>query len=274
MIKMACIAIAKNENPYLAEWIEYYNALGFNDIYIWDNNEAGDKSIYDVISKFNYVHVLDVRGREALHKAGMQKGCYQKAYNNICQSYDWIGIFDIDEFLYVPISLNAFVQQNMFNDTGCIHFNWRYYGDNDLIFNDGRPVQERFTIPCADDVQYNTAIPHENLWVKSLIRGKCSNMEILVHSAHHDKLQCRHANGLIEDGYSELSKQIDFSNGYVKHYGTKTITEYIERKCWNTTNACDKNYISACTRLDWFFNVNRHTPIKDKIANFFYERGL
>ena len=274
MIKTACIAIAKNETPYLDEWITYYHNMGFDDIYIWDNNDVGDNSIYQFASRYPYVTILDVRGRDALINHGMQKGCYQETYNSIQARYDWIGIFDIDEFLYLPTDIENFVSNSMFADAGCIHFNWRYYGDNDLVFNDGRPVQERFTKPCIDTVKYNSAIPHENAWVKSLIRGKCSDMQILVHSAYHKKLLCRHATGTVENGLSELSPKIDFSNGYVKHYGTKTITEYIERKCWNVQNACDKNFISACTRLDWFFNVNKHTPIKDKIAKFFYDRGI
>lgn len=270
----AIIAIAKNENKYLDEWITYYHTLGFNSIYLWDNNELGDDSIYEVTQKYPFVHVQDVRGRESLISHGMQRGCYQQTYNLIKNQYDWVGIFDIDEFLYVPTSIDDFVTKPIFSDTGCIHFNWRYYGDNGLVFYDPRPVQERFPNPCPDNVKYNDAIPTENSWVKSLIRGKCDGMTILVHSAFHDILKCRHANGTIEDGHSELSPRIDFSNGYVKHYGTKTIAEYTERKCLNINNACDRNRISATTRLKWFFNVNAHTPIKDVIAKYFYDRGL
>jgi hypothetical protein len=270
----AIIAIARDENKYLDEWISYYKAMGFNSIYIWDNNDPEDESIYEVTNKYPFVTVQDVRGRESLLRHGMQRGCYQQTYDTIKDKYDWIGIFDIDEFLYTPIPIDEFITKPIFDDTGCIHFNWRYYGDNDLIFYDPRPVQERFSTPCPDNVQYNSAIPTENSWVKSLIRGKCNGMNILVHSAFHDTLKCRHANGSVEDGHSELSGQIDFSNGYVKHYGTKTLTEYIERKCLNTSNACDAARITASTRLDWFFNVNKHTPLKDTIANWFYSQGL
>lgn len=270
----AIIAIAKNENRYLDEWITYYHNLGFSHIYIWDNNEPGDMSIYDVTNKYDFVTVFDARGRDKLNAIGKQKGCYQKTYNEIKDYYDWIGIFDIDEFLYIPKDIDEFLNEDKWNDTACIHFNWRYYGDNDLAFYDSRPVQERFPNPCPIDVKYNSAIPKENVWVKSLIRGKLDNMTILVHSAFHNKLVCRHSNGLVENGKSELSHIIDFTYGYVKHYGTKTIEEYIDRKCRNRKNACDDNFIKASTRLDWFFNVNKHTPDKDVIAKFFYDRGL
>lgn len=272
-MKKAIIAIAKNENKYLDEWITYYYNLGFEKIFIWDNNEPNDLSIYSVTDKYDYVTILDARGRTKLESLGRQKGCYQKTYNEIKNEYDWIGIFDIDEFLYIPKNIDDFLQEERWKDTSCIHFNWRYYGDNDLVFYDPRPVQERFPNPCPNDVKYALR-PKENGWVKSLIRGKLNNCTILIHSAYTPDLKCRHSNGSICNGWSEYINLIDFSNGYIKHYGTKTLEEYIERKCLYTKNACDNNIFSACTRLDWFFNVNKHTPEKDSIAKFFYDRKL
>lgn len=273
-MKKAIIAIAKNENLYLDEWINYYYNLGFEKFFIWDNNEPNDLSIYDITNKYAFVTVLDARGRNKLNSLGNQVGCYQKTYNEIKDYYDWIGIFDIDEFLYIPKDINEFLTEERWKDTACIHFNWRYYGDNDLVFYDSRPVQERFTVPCPDNVVYNAAIDRENTWVKSMIRGKLDNMTILIHSAFHSTLKCKHSNGTIENGMNERSNIIDFSNGYVKHYGTKTIEEYIKRKCLYRNDAAGNLIIKACTRLDWFFNVNKHTPEKDKIAKFFYDRGL
>ena len=269
----AIIAIARDENAYLDEWIQYYHTLGFNHIYIWDNNDVGDLSIYNVTKQYNYVTVLDARGRDKLIQLGRQRGCYQRIYDQIKMEYDWVGIFDIDEFLYVPDSIDNFVSQPIFNDTSCIHFNWRYYGDNDLVLYDPRPVQERFAEPCPNNVKYALR-DYENGWVKSLIRGKLRTCDILVHSAYTPDMQCRHATGTKCDGHAEYINKIDFSAGYVKHYGTKTIDEYIRRKCLCPLNACDALRISGRTRLEWFFNVNKHTPQKDAIAEFIYQRGL
>ena len=36
------VAIAKNEEPYLKEWVEYHFALGFDKIIICDNNDVGN----------------------------------------------------------------------------------------------------------------------------------------------------------------------------------------------------------------------------------------
>ena len=49
-----------------------------------------------------------------------------------------------------------------------MHINWKVYGDNDLLDNDGRNVVERFVEPLPDDN------PTENSHIKSLIRGGLS----------------------------------------------------------------------------------------------------
>lgn len=100
MLTKAIIAIAKDETRYLDEWITYYHDMGFSHIYIGDNNDEDDLSIYNVTNKYDYVTVIDVRGRAKLDSIGLQPGFYQKTYDDINHLYDWIGIFDIDEFLY------------------------------------------------------------------------------------------------------------------------------------------------------------------------------
>ena len=37
-MKTALCAIAKNENLYIREWVEYYMKLGFSNIILYDNN--------------------------------------------------------------------------------------------------------------------------------------------------------------------------------------------------------------------------------------------
>ncbi len=43
-MKSAICAISRNENNYLEEWITYHLHLGFNHIFIYDNNNPDDNS--------------------------------------------------------------------------------------------------------------------------------------------------------------------------------------------------------------------------------------
>ena len=85
-------AIAKNEVPYIEEWVEYHLALGFAHIYIYDNE---DVSTLSAIFKENAsVTVRHFPGRTAQYLA----------YNHFLQSAEshqhyWSGFLDIDEFI-------------------------------------------------------------------------------------------------------------------------------------------------------------------------------
>jgi len=267
------ICIAKDEERYLDEWIQYHFRIGIKLIYFFDNNDIGNDGQKLIIEKYPNIQYYDVRGRDALVTAGMQRGCYLKAYNEHCTECDYIVLLDIDEFLYFnELSVDEFVKLPQFSDTDVIHLNWKYYGDNDLVFYDNRPVQERFSEPAPLDVRYAQLYP-ENQTIKSIIKTENPIIDMTCHLGIIKDGICRLSDGSVGNMNSAI-EPICHSGGFIKHYGTKTITEYIERRCLNTLNANATNVISATTRLNWFFNVNKHTDVKDKIASWFYSRGL
>lgn len=272
-MKTAIVTLAKDEEKYIIEWLNYYRSLGASHFFIYDNNDPDNNQLPELIGSNPDVTIIDVRGREKLHAYGMQIGCNTRIYNEQKQNFDYFGFFDVDEFLYMEDkTIEQFVHQDQFIDTDVIKFNWRYYGDNDLVFYDPRPVQERFPIPCPDDVKY-ALLPHENLWCKSLLKSGKEMLKCLNHSFVMKDGICKHCSGR-NATMDSMHEPINFNGGYIKHYGTKTIVEYTWRKCINTSQIFDDTKYSASLRLDWFFNVNKHNPIKDKIANWFYSQGL
>lgn len=272
-MRIAIVALAKDEELYIEEWLNYYRSLGATHFFIYDNNDIGNDALISKIGSNTDVTIIDVRGREALNAIGMQFGCYHNIYNVQKDNFDYFGYFDIDEFLYLnDKTIEEFVTQEQFKNVDVIKFNWRYYGDNDLVFYDERPVQERFNTPCPDDVKYALK-PRENEWCKSLVKSGKIMLKCLVHSFVMKDGICKHCSGRDASMFTD-TETIDFTNGYVKHYGTKTIEEYIKKKCLNQHNIANNDVITASQRLDWFFNVNKHTKEKDILANWFYSRKL
>lgn len=272
-MKIAIVAIAKDEELYIEEWLNYYRKLGATHFFIFDNNDEGNNKLPELIGSNPDVSIIDIRGRKALNAAGMQVGCNTKIYNEQKDNFDYFGYFDIDEFLYMEgKTIEEFVSQEQFKNVDVIKFNWRYYGDNDLVWYDPRPVQERFPIPCPDDVKYALR-PRENEWCKALLKSGKKMLRCLNHSFIMENGTCKHCSGKPGNAAS-MHEPIDFSGGYIKHYGTKTLEEYIKRKCLNIHQIFDNTTYSACQRLDWFFNVNKHTEEKDELAKFFYDRKI
>ncbi len=49
-MKVAICTMAKKENLYIKEFVDYYIKLGFSHIFIYDNNDPNDEKISDVIN--------------------------------------------------------------------------------------------------------------------------------------------------------------------------------------------------------------------------------
>lgn len=54
----AVVCICKNEENYIKEWIDHYFSLGFDKIFVCDNNDVGNDSMYDIIKGLNNENVI------------------------------------------------------------------------------------------------------------------------------------------------------------------------------------------------------------------------
>ena len=67
--KVCLCVIGKNENLYIQEFINYYNKLGYNHIFLYDNNDINDERFYDVIkNEKDFVSVITVEWLKCLDK--------------------------------------------------------------------------------------------------------------------------------------------------------------------------------------------------------------
>jgi len=264
--KVAICAVAKDENKYIAEWVSYYLSKGVSHIYIYDNND-GATEVMSGLSGLSQVTVIPVYGESSLKNKGFQVGVYTEAYKVYGHDYDWMGFFDIDEFVSIDDGLDipSFLGNPMYDGTHIVHLNWRYYGDNGLVHYEDSPVVSRFKTPASLDVKYSDINNCENQYVKSFIRTGYDEFVLDVHAPRFFGAVCRGA-----DGYFRLpTKSINpicVDNARINHYGTKTIEEYIERRISNglysNNGATGAAKISVKDRLDWFFNVNDVTQAK------------
>ena len=95
-LKVMLCAFAKCENRYLSEWVDYNLGIGFDNIFLFDNNEKNGEKPQDVLNEEQKkkVHFIDVRGMvETAVK--LQTKCYEKCYGRIPKDYDWVGFLDI-----------------------------------------------------------------------------------------------------------------------------------------------------------------------------------
>ncbi len=263
--KVALCCMAKCENTYIREWVEYNKRLGFDKIFIYDNNDEDGERFQDVIGDYieqGVCDIIDYRGRTCCQEAAYHD-CY--VLNN--KHYDWIAVCDIDEFLTLKEHQNVheFLRDTRFDKFQVIHINWMCYGDNDMLDTDGRPCQERFLKPLPYDIRRFKDFP-ENNHIKSIVRGnlKHINWRYITHTPWCF-YRCCNPQGIpcaVRSPYNPYN----FDVAYFRHYYTKTIGEWVRIKAARGYGDMDKATAEKKLALDVFYMLNERTPEKDAYA--------
>jgi len=221
-LNVAICVIAKQENLYINEFVDYYKDLGIKKIFIYDNNEfSGEnfKVILDEEISKGFVEIIDFRGINS-----PQIKAYNDCYINNRKYFDWLAFYDVDEFLYLRnySNINEFLSLKKFEKCSSILINWMYYGDNNKILYEQKPLKNRFTHPfyfsnnkIYDKYYYSAA--------KSIIRGRLNIS--WAHFPHflNNSIICRPDGKIVQQPFSSPQ----YNSAFIKHYTTKTIEEYI-----------------------------------------------
>lgn len=131
-MNVALVCIAKNEDNYIEEWVNYNLKLGFDKIFIYQNN-------WRTSLENDSVEKIEFDGDR------MQDLAYNNFLRTRSDEYDWVAFFDVDEFLVLKKHKNIkdFIED--YKDYNGIGINWVLFGDNNLTFDGNYSVLERFT---------------------------------------------------------------------------------------------------------------------------------
>ena len=286
---IAIIACLKCEELYVKEWIDWHIKCGVDHFYLCDNNDVDyTPKLNDVLKEYVDLGIVEIFDYHGVHP--IQPICYDDIYQLYGDLYDWYLVIDIDEFICLPKFNNDIKKyiETIPDFVYRISISWRYYGDNDLVYYDERPVQERFTKPVTKD---NWIYNGQSKMLKSMIRSKHFFIDAIRITSQHALFGNKNIQSLY-DKYNVLfgkfnakySSSIDNSHDanqfnqynqyfndvynvfYIKHFCTKTAEEY----CWRINrgdtllNKDNQNYPYKPYK---FFSFNERTPEKEKIFN-------
>ncbi len=266
-MKIALVAIGRMENAYAREWVGHHLGLGFDHIYIYDNNHDGEERFEDVLGDYveqGSVSIIDYRNRE---KA--QRLAYNDAYRRVAKGYEWVAFFDFDEFLCLPYgepqgtvtepqgTVRGFLA-TIPHDYQAVMIPWLMMTDNGMVHNDGRPCMERFTESTTNGGGQG----------KCIVRTGIAGLQFTksVHVPYEPVLRCCTPKG--EPTVQKRHQPQDTSVAYLKHFSTKTIEEWMTNK-WKK-GAAGITYGTFCEKYrDYFFTINERAPEKEAfIENF------
>lgn len=259
--KTAVCAMGRMENRYAVEFVKHYKKLGFDKIFIYDNNRPGEEKFEDVLSKFvkdGFVEIIPWPYYGQTHG-----DAFNDCYNRHNREYQWIGFFDFDEFLQLPKGKKIRSVMAEYDQADVVMVNFKVMTDGGLVTDDGRDCAKRFKIPVPEDTK-RTRGDVINDYVKSLVRGGIHGIQF--HNPHCPLLP---TNLKCYNTKNELSRQyplIPVTDSPIRlvHYMTKTIEEYVKHKSvrlFANGEQFDKDWLKNSIADFWI--MNEKTPEKE-----------
>jgi len=215
---IAIQCIARQEEKYFKEWIEHHLNLGFERIFIYDNNDITQMGclkahLSNVLSKqhFAMVEIIPWHERMMFQQLRALEDCIAKHGHDI----KWLLSLDLDEFFVVDKSLKEFLKE--FDYASQVYFSWENIGADGQLHYEDKPVMQRFfkEFKCPDKCQGKIIFRPQRLknfkiHAAELFAGKTVNVL-------HQEIQ-------VPDSFANVHKF-----AWVKHYFTKSLQEWEEK---------------------------------------------
>ncbi len=241
-MKVALVAIAKNEDNYIDEWLNYYIKLGFDHIFVYQNNWRC-KLEYPFLTKIEW------------DGYAVQKPAYNDFVNKNIGIYSHAAFFDIDEFLVLKKHKNIKQFLKDYDRYDSLGINWVMFGDNYLVApKDDFSLIKRFTLRAK-------SIHPDVKTITKLKKGL--NME--VHSVEKNWFDL---DGNFCSGFS--NRRGNDKIAQINHYFCKTLSEYIDKS--NRGVVCSGDHVRGNMQDFEKYNLNE---IEDLSAyNFMYGKKI
>ena len=262
-IKICLCAMGKNENRYINEFIIYYKKLGYNKIFLYDNNDIDGERFDSIIKNHisdGFVELINFRGIRGSN-INPQINSYKDCYEKNGRKFDWLSFFDIDEYLKLIPSgsrIQNFLNNKRYKHCQNVKINWVVYTNNNSLFYENKSLEARVNIPVI-----NSGI---NIHIKSTVRGKLPiNYWSLANNPHTslNNFTACSSSGKIIDYKSPFNIPPDYNYACLNHLHNKSFEEYcIKIKRGRPI----KNYkIYRENMIKKLFQENKNNLIKLKI---------
>lgn len=271
MIHPVIICIAKYESNYIVEFVRYHLSLGFDKIYIYDNEdiptygellkEFGEKVLVTHLPGKNYSRLPQY---EAL-----QQFTWNYLYNT---DITHVVHIDIDEYIVLKKHNNIkdFIKEYIYDGEnnimcGGIGMNWRFFGSSGNKTYVNEPVTTRFT----------KREEKGNLHIKTLFHKQFYNSHNNPHSivVNNNEYPIRSTNGCIIDG--PFNENMDFSVIQLNHYKCRTWEEFKYIRSRGRADRYDNPYFDEGeSGLLEEFNTYDLNEVEDLIACNYYKKVL
>ncbi len=222
-LRIAVVAIARNERDYLLEWVAHHRLAGFDGIHVYDNvSDDGTSEMLAALHAAGVVRRTHWPRREGIPP---QRHAYQHFLETAAGEYDWVLVCDLDEFL-VPRTgtVKDFLRRGaeVAPDVTAYAIPWLVFGSGGQETKRDGLVIERFT-NCAE---------RPGPSVKTIVRSDAvlamrTHIADLVWGRYADN---RHRSPAWSDRMPIDLVEAEDGDLLVHHYFTKSREEWVQRR--------------------------------------------
>ena len=257
--RVVLLTMAKDEGPYVLEWVAYHHLMGFTDILAYSNDcTDGTDLMLDALAAIGLVTHLD---NPPLRDLPPQSRALKRASDHpLIRAADWIMVMDLDEFLAVRCGagqVGCLIDRITAAGATAMPLTWRFFGSAGAQGPDGRLVIERLTRAAGDDFV-------KGFGVKTLFR-RMDHLRLAIHRPRiirkrerQGPLDLNWINGSGDpvDGkvmsWRQTRQTAGYGLGQVNHYGVKSAEEYLLRRLrgdvLNNHGKYDRDYFARFDR--------------------------
>lgn len=222
-------AIARNEGPYLLEWVAYHLGIGVSSVRVYsneptDNQEQLLSALSAVDSRVSWEKWPSVSG------VSPQISAYNDALAFV--TTPWVSFIDIDEFI-VPFNSDSLPDwlDTVPEDITSVHLNWRGFGSSGLEGPGYGLVTDAFT--KASPRQWGN-----NHHFKSIART-ANVTDVAIHNITTTGTRALSDFLPFETINNGLSDRICHDGIQINHYQAKTYPEFFARMKRGDANVPD-----------------------------------
>jgi glycosyltransferase involved in cell wall biosynthesis len=248
-MKIACVGVVKDEERYIAEWIAYQLAIGFDAVVLLDNGSSDrTKEIASTFLPRYDVRVFDwtLRTPDYLIQA------YAFAATEFAGKFDWLGYFDTDEFLVLDEGASLKQVLGRLPDAAAVAVSWAMFGSSGHRDSPGGLVIENYLRRSPADFG-------PNRHVKSIIRPELMKRSLNGHAFEMDGAYVDLAGRPVTWEFPAVLAAVpDYAGGKVHHYFTRSWEDWLAK--------LRRGYHDRQRPEDEFYDYDRNEIFDDQAA--------
>jgi hypothetical protein len=219
MSRIACVAIVKNEERHIAEWIAYQFAIGFDAIILMDNLSLdGTKANAVKLAETHDIRIIDSIDTGETY----QRSAYSLAIEKFGAEFEWMAFFDVDEFLVLDAqNIKLYLKHNL--NLAAIGVNWAIFGSSGHKAIPSGFVTENYLHRSAASFDPNRHIKSiiQPRYVQDFINGHMFKL--------FEPYQDLEGNPIIWETPGLIAQPPTYRGGKLHHYFTRSWQNWLDK---------------------------------------------